>query len=176
VLSNQSASDKYDILREHAEGLLLHRPGTDAKKLADMLELISELKSRQVELKIRNQELSSLHREYADLYQFALCGYVTLNSKGIITRANLAAASLLQTESGRLLHSGFTAYVPAEWEGLFNDARRNAGQTGEKQSIELPLRRETSQPLWVRIDILADRDENGAVVQWRMTLIDINES
>jgi signal transduction histidine kinase/CheY-like chemotaxis protein len=47
-------------------------------------------------------------------------------------------------------------------------------ETNEKQSIELPLKTKDKVPLWVRADIEADHDETGAVVQWRMVLIDIS--
>jgi signal transduction histidine kinase/ActR/RegA family two-component response regulator len=54
-------------------------------------------------------------------------------------------------------------------------AAQEAGRSGEKQSLELQLQRPQEQPLWVRADIEADRDEQDAVLQWRMVLVDISE-
>ena len=116
-----------------------------------------------------------MHREFEDLYEFAPCGYVTLNAKGIITRVNLTGAGLLETARQYLSHSGFTQFIISGWESIYLTARQKAGETGEKQSIDLPLKREKESPLWVRADIEADRDETGAVIQWRMVLVDITE-
>ena len=54
--------------------------------------------------------------------------------------------------------------------------RQKTGQTGEKQSIELQLKREKGAPLWVRVDIEADRDKTEAVTQWRAVIDGHNQT
>ncbi len=46
-------------------------------------------------------------------------------------------------------------------------------QTMASERVEVPLKREKGLLMWVRIDIQADRDENGAVIQWCVVLVDI---
>ncbi|MCF8106410.1 MAG: hypothetical protein K9K64_13090, partial [Desulfohalobiaceae bacterium] len=43
------------------------------------------------------QEQAKWRQEYENLYDFAPCGYLTLNPQGIITRANQTAVKLLGT-------------------------------------------------------------------------------
>jgi signal transduction histidine kinase len=100
---------------------------------------------------------------------------VNLSAKGIITRANLTAVSLLETTRQFLLHSGFSRFIASGWEHAFLAVLKNAGETGEKQSIELPLKRKKVESFWIRADIEADRDEAGKVNQWRVVLVDITK-
>ena len=113
-----------------------------------MIELLHELNLHQAELEIQNEELrrsqeeiSALHREYADLYEFAPCGYLTLNPKGIITHANLTAVRLLGADRERLFHSTFSVFLDPESEGIFLAARREAAETGQKHTVELRIER-----------------------------------
>ncbi|MGA8241547.1 MAG: ATP-binding protein, partial [Desulfobacterales bacterium] len=151
-------------------------------KTSDVIDLIHELNIHQAELEIQNeelkraqQELSESYREYERLYEFAPCGYVNLNAKGIITRANLTAVSLLETTRQFLLHSGFSRFTALGWGHAFLEVLKKAGETGEKQSIELPLKRKKVESFWIRADIEADRDEAGKVNQWRVVLVDVTK-
>lgn len=175
--------DKFDALRDQAESLIRQRPDSVSSMPADVLELIDELKIHQAELEIQNEELkraqgelSDLHREYERLYEFAPCGYITLSAKRVITRANLTAVDLFGKTKRDLLQSGFSRFVAPEWVDAYHAALRKAVETGEKQSVELMLKKRNGSAGWVRADIEADRDAAGAVIQWRMTLLDITES
>ncbi|MHC1743301.1 MAG: PAS domain S-box protein [Syntrophobacteraceae bacterium] len=178
--NDDEQSRKFSRLRQQAEEMLKDRPGVQSHSTPDMLELIHELEVHQAELQIQNEELrraqgeiSKLHREYEDLYEFAPCGYVTLNPKGIITRCNLSGVAFLGAEKCRLKGVGFSSLVaPESWDNLWVALRR-AGQSGEKQSVELQLARADGEPLWVVADIQANRTEAGGVTQWRLALVDI---
>jgi two-component system, cell cycle sensor histidine kinase and response regulator CckA len=173
-------SNKFEQLRKQAEELIQKQPELSSATPSDILELIHELRIHQIELEIQNEELkqaqhglSDLHQEYENLYEFAPCGYLTLNTKGIITRANLTGVVFLGQTRQRLLHSGFSQFIASGWEDIYQAARRKSGETGKTQIIELPLKGEKDSPIWVRANIEADRDETGAVVQWRIILVDI---
>lgn len=175
-------SNKFEQLRLQAEDLIRQRPDFTAETPTDILQLIHELKIYQAELEIQNeelkraqQEISDLNREYENLYEFAPCGYATLNAKGIITRVNLTGAALLGETRSRLAFTGFHKFIASGWGNTFLTARQMAGETGEKQSIEVPLNRENGSTRWVRLDIEADREDTGAVIQWRMVLMDITQ-
>jgi PAS domain-containing protein len=175
--------DKFDALRDQAEALVERKPGSAITSPADVLELIDELKIHQAELEIQNEELkraqeelSDLHRAYERLYEFAPCGYLTLNAKRIITRANLTAVGLFGETKRDLLQSGISWFIAPAWVDPCHAALRNAAATGEKQCVELMMKKRNGSAGWVRADIEADRDDAGAVVQWRMTLLDIAET
>ncbi len=176
--------EKFEALREQAETMIRQQPDSASSMPVDVLELIDELKIHQAELEIQNEELkraqrelSDLHRESERLYEFAPCGYLTLNVKRIITRANLTAVALFGGTKRDLLQSGFSRFVAPAWVDAYHAALRNAAETVEKQCVELMLKNQISGSAgWVRADIEADRDDAGAAIQWRMTLLDITES
>ena len=180
MTSRQDQSDKFERLRGRAEELIQKQPNVTPSSSLDILELIHELKIYQAELEIQNEELkeaqneiSELHHEFEDLYEFAPCGYVTMNKKGIIKRINLTGANLLGKYRKLLPQSGVSQFIATGYEDLYLATLQKSGETGIKQSIELLLNSQKDQPMWVRADIQADRNENKKVIQWRMVLVDI---
>ena len=180
MLDHQDSSDKFETLREQAEDLIRQRSESSPDSPPDIIELIHELRVHQVELEIQNEELqraqeeiSDLHHKFEKLYEFAPCGYLTLNAKGIITDANLTAVALLATDKSSLLRSTFSSFIIPGWENAYLTARQKTGETGEKQSIELRLKTQDDSILWTRADLEADCDQDGSVSQWRMVLLDI---
>lgn len=176
----QDSESKFDRLRRQAEELILNRADFNVAPFCDMLELIHEFKIHQAELEIQNeelkraqQELSQLHREYERLYEFAPCGYITLNAKGIITHINLTGVKLLDAPKTFLLRSGLMHYIAEDSQDAYLSARKTAARTGESQSVELLLKRESNAPLWLRADIRADRDEDDSIIQWFIVFTDI---
>ena len=150
----QNQSSKFEKLRQNAERLIQTQPGLSSPPPTDILDLIHDLKIHQAELEIQNEELqraqeelSILHREYEDLYEFAPCGYVTLNNKGIVIHANLAATTLLQTPRYALTNSAFSNYIHADYTDVMISTRKKAGETGNEQSGELMLKTEKGKPI-----------------------------
>ncbi|MDY6973782.1 MAG: ATP-binding protein [Thermodesulfobacteriota bacterium] len=175
-------SNKFEKLRQQAEKLIQRQSDYANDHTPEVLDLIHELSIHQAELEIHNeelqraqQEMSELHREYENLYEFAPCGYLTLNNKGIITHLNLTGSRLLNADRSRIARQDFSNFIDLGWEKVFFSARAKTAETGQKQSIELPLKRKSALPIWVRAEIEADRDDSGAVRQWRVVLIDIRE-
>ena len=175
-----SFSKKFEQLRSRAEQLINDQANDAPEPSADPLELIHELKLHQAELEIQNEELqqaqqalSQIKQEYEDLYEFAPFGYLKLDAKGIIRMANLTAVTLLGTNRRFLLGMGFSLFIQKGWEHLYSSARHNAIETGEKQSVELLIGKSEESTLWVRSDIEADLDETGALLSWRIVLVDI---
>lgn len=178
---DQAKSVKFEELRRQAEELIKQHSDFDPEIPDNILDLIHDLKIHHAELKIQNielqraqREISTLQREYEYLYEFAPCGYLTLNNKGIISQINLTGIRFLGTTREYAKHQGFTQFITSGWENVFLSARKKCVQTGEKQSIELRLKQNDDSPLWVRADIEADRDDTGSVLQWRMVLLDIS--
>ncbi len=179
---NQGQSDKFDLLRQQAETLIQQQPDEHSHIPGNPLELIHELKIHQAELQVQNeelkqaqQEISALHQKFENLYEFAPCGYLTLNAQGIITRANRMAAKLLDMEKTKLWDLAFSRFIVPAWEQLFFSVRQKAEKTGEKQSVELLLKRRQKPQLWVLLDIEADQSLDQEQTEWRVVLVDIHE-
>ena len=179
-LSDQS--NTFDRLRRQAEELITRPSASHVEAPTDILELIHELKIHQAELEIQNEELkraqlelTDLYRQFEDLYEFAPCSYLNINPKGLVSRINLAGVMLLSEVREKILHIGFSQFVALAWRDAYLDALKQAGRTGDTQSLELRLNSAEESPSWVWAEIRANRDDTGAVAHWRMTLVDISE-
>ncbi len=178
---NEDYTKKFEDLRRKAEEYIKQHPQDASSQTSSMLELVHELEVHHTELEIQNeelrraqQEISSTKKEYEDLYEFAPCGYLTLNNKGIISKVNLTAIKMLGEQRNRILRSSFTRFLDKGWEGTYLKARKESGHTGESQLIELKLKFGTTCTEWVLARIDADRDDEENVLQWRMILNDIS--
>ena len=90
-------------LRARAERQLQTAP-RDLSQMSggEVEKLVHELQVHQIELEMQNEELGRAQVEiqnsrdrFADLYDFAPVGYLTLNTAGVIIEANLTASTLL---------------------------------------------------------------------------------
>ena len=106
---DKKSEDSNAILRREAEAKLKDWNLPDDVPAEDAKRLIQELRVHQIELEMQNEELRKTQAQleesssqYADLYDFAPVGYVTLDEQGLIWEANLTAASQLGTERARL--------------------------------------------------------------------------
>ena len=122
-------------------------PAMDLMLRPDQKQL-HELQVHQIELEMRNKKLRRAYAgleasrdSYAELYDFAPVGYLTLTRKGLIIEINSTAAELLGVDRGKLLRRHFAAFVSAEdddhWHVFFSAARRR----NERQNTELKLKR-----------------------------------
>ncbi len=106
-------------LRRHAEEI--------ARKEAAMLEnfppeeirsTLHELRVHQIELEMQNQELrraqvelDAARERYFNLYNLAPVGYVTVSEKGLISEANLTAATLLGVTRSDLIRQPLSRFI-----------------------------------------------------------------
>lgn len=128
---------------------LLRRDEYKATRLAHDLQVHQiELEIQNRELRDKQQELETARDMYANLYDFAPVGYLTLDAKGVIRGCNLTATSLLETPRSELLDKPFNVFLKTGPEGNgssesigFFSALHTALDSREAQSIELKLQR-----------------------------------
>lgn len=166
-------------LREEAEARLAGVAPAGADR--PIAELLRELQVHQIELEMQNEslrqaqvELEASRDRYADLYEFAPVGYLTLTREGLIAETNLTGAALLGVVRKQLPQHRFEHYVSPEdrerWRRLFisamsNDARRHG---------ELALRRGDGTRFQARLDCLRMAHTTDPPTL-RMALADISE-
>ncbi len=148
----------------------------------DMSRLVHELETYQTELLQANDELretqqrlEQIGRKYFDLYDLAPVGYLTLNSSGLITRANLAAAELLGTERSRLNDRRFSVHVHPDSLPEFTAHCDEVRKTGGSASCETRLKAPGNEEKYVQLNCRPEPDAVGNDVSIWVTLSDISE-
>lgn len=186
-----SIHDEYnslDELRRRAERVLDEQPGAAGGEYpADPQALIDELRLRQHELHVHqielqlqmeqliqtNVELERARSEFADLFDFAPIGYLTLDRTGMILQANLTASVQLGTPRESLTRKRLSGFVdPAHASSLALFLRR-VFASPEKRTVELRLRGAGGRPFHAQLECLATGDGHGPPTQCRAAIIDI---
>ena len=173
--------DQPRTLRDRAEALLRERP-TDRPTLPtrDVQALIHELSVYQMELEIQNEELRRSQEElahtrdrFADLYEFAPVGYLTLDRDGKVLEANLTAAALLEIDRKELIGTKISRFVERGNQDEYFLYRQDALDSDAKQTCEIRMHKTGGSPLTIRL-------EGTAYGAWeerrlRLALIDITD-
>lgn len=143
-------------------------------------EIRHEGQGHQVEPAMHSEELRSVREgpeesldRYRELYAFARIGYLTLDSSGVITAANLTAAELFGMARQDLLQQRLSGLVSPEDQDLWHLEFRRAMQQGNPHRFALTFLRTDASPLHVRLECL--RMESEGATQLRIALGDITE-
>lgn len=141
------------------------RDGTRRGPLSaeDAARLVHELEVHQIELELQNTELreaqlalDASRARYFDLYDLAPVGYLSLDAQGIITEANLTAATLLGVPRASLAHHALTRFVARTDQDVYYRHRRMLEHSGAAQACELRITRKDGHTFWARLEGSAD--------------------
>ena len=139
-------SDAQQLLAAAEAQVARHSPAAPAARPVE--ELLHELQVRQIELEIQNENLrqtqellEASRNRYADLFEFAPVGYLTLDANGFISEINLTGATLLGVERKQLLQRRFTALVVAADQNRWMQHFLEVKKGGERTRVDLVLRR-----------------------------------
>ncbi len=167
-------------LREQAKKRLDDREISPKRSTSANIRHIEELKIRQEELNIQNEELRRVQidleatkAKYFELYDLAPVGYVTLSTDLVIRESNLAASKLLGTERKDLINKGISQFVsPKSQESVFLHYRRLLEGHG-KQVHSFPVRGKDGKELQVQFE--SNLVECGPEKGFRSILTDVTE-
>ena len=175
-------SPDFSELRRQAEDRFAAKQRESGQPPSYVEKLLHELEVHRIELELQNEELRNTQvqlqesfMEYADLYDFAPVGYLTLNEKGLILKANLAGAALLGVERSKLIKKPLRTFIANESWAVFEDFRRTLFRTLTKQLCEVKLLGKGSLSAHALIEgiVLEDRPESER--QCRIAIIDITD-
>lgn len=183
---NESIQQRAAALRRRAEArakaMENTQPSVSTPEETD--RLLYELRVRQIELEMQNEELiraqvelAASRARYFGLYHLAPVGYLTLSEKGLILEANLRAASLLGLPSDTLVRRPLARFLlPADSEVL-RRCHKQLFRTGEPQVCEvgLPPRRSGAAITWVRLEMELAQDEKEQATVSRVICSDVTE-
>jgi PAS domain S-box-containing protein len=173
--------DRFRALREKAERLLQGRdPAAADADPGDLARLVHELEVHQVELELQNQELRRAQAElvasrdeYENLYESAPVGYLTLNAKGLIERANTAAHEILGFEN-ELRNRPLSSRIEAEDRSPFYGYLNHLAAT-EKRPEPVEVRMAgPAGTVHVRVEATTEYDGRGGLLRWRLALVDVS--
>lgn len=150
-------------LRELAElrATQNRRPRSESARMSvdELQRLLFEMDVHQEELEIQNEELlriQTLLQEsrdaYADLYDFAPVGYVTVDEQGIIREANLASAVLLNENRSTLIGSRIAIYFDLSDRQVFYEHFAEVLLNKLHQQCELKIEHGRGDTSDVRLD------------------------
>ena len=142
--------------------------------------LSQELSIHQVELEAQNRVLHQAQREaeesrdhYADQYDSAPVGYVTLDAGGHIQDLNLTGAKTLGVERSHLIGVPFSLYVARSDVEAFREHLRQAGKSREPVIAELQLVVKEAQAIHVLLVSLALREGKEGISRYSITMTDV---
>jgi diguanylate cyclase (GGDEF)-like protein/PAS domain S-box-containing protein len=167
-------------LRVRAEGLLREKatPSTTAAPRGSVPAIAYELNVHQMELEIQNEdlrqsqvELAEARDRYADLYEFAPVGYVTLDRQGRVLDANLTAATMLTIERQALVGTNVSEFVDRESQDKWYLYRQAVFSTDTKRTCDVDLHTADGTPLAIHLESIAFGSEEERCC--RTALIDV---
>lgn len=177
--------DKKSQLRKRAERMLTKSADdleTATLSPDDMQQLVHELRVHQIELELQNEELcraqlaiEQARDRYVDLYDYAPVAYFTLDTKGIITEANLTAVRLFGTDLEVFIKTPFTRVVRREDQDVFYLHLRQVLETKRALTCEITLVKKSGENLYAQLESEATQDENGKLNGLRIIVTDITE-
>lgn len=168
-------------LRQRAEEALATSTSSPGDSpLQDVTAAMHELEVHQLELQMQNEELQRAHAElahsrddFAELYDFAPIGYMTLSNEATIVQANLTLCEMLGVARGDLLGSRFTRYVaPEAQDTLYLHHRALA--IAPRHACELLLRSANGAWLSVQMQSVRVNDATKGFCGIRSALADIS--
>lgn len=176
---------KFNKLRKKAEEKLKLAPqfeDVDHLSSGEIRHLLLELRTRQIELEIQNEELRQTQEElvaarnlYADLYEFAPIGYFNLDAKDQIVDANMTAADMLGINRSELMNNPLSEFILKEDQDIYYHMRRKLYKTKYRQSGELRMYNKGGSPIWVNLRCNAITDEADYIYRYRVSISDITE-
>lgn len=173
---------KLNKLREDAENILKNNLNyqTDVP-LNEFNKIIHDLKVYQIELELQNEELRNTQKlledsrnNYAQLYNEAPAGYVTLNESAMILQANQTFASMVNRNSSSINNLSFTEFIDDEDIHVFISRFNAFFKKPEGKSMELKILKQNGKAFNARITANIINNESDKIKLF-LIITDITE-
>jgi PAS domain S-box-containing protein len=140
------------------------------------------LKDQGDQLKTQNEQLGSAQlaieesrARYADLYDSAPVGFLTLNQAGRIVQANLTAAGMLGIGRENLIGQRFSSFVAPESRDTLRSHQEHVSASGGKETCELRTVRKDGASFFVAMESIPAEDSEGNLTLSHCAISDITE-
>jgi len=168
-------------LRRQAEAILKgQKPDLEGFSRGDVERLVHELQVHQIELELQNEALRQTQQalelardEYADLYDRAPVGYVTVDGGGAIARANATAAALFGVEQNALLGQPFRQFVARDEQDAYHFFLVRLQGAEGRGPVELTLVRGDGSRFRGRVEGRMEGTDRQGRPGWRAAVSDV---
>lgn len=157
--------------------------GIDHERLSpeQIRNLLYEFEVYQVELEMQNEELRTTQQRleqsaerYAQLYDYAPIGYLTLNTESEIVQSNLKAAEILGCKKFELIGKKLVQFIHRQDQDHFYFYNRELWNVSDRNVSEFRLKNEAGPAVFIELQStlhLSD-DENPRIL---MAIHDISD-
>jgi len=125
--------------------------------LEDFNRIIHDLKVYQIELELQNEELRNTQQQlqdsrnqFANLYNYAPVGYVTLNQNSLILQSNQTFSEMINMEISELLGVRMSDFLCENEVKVFHGRFNSFFSKPEGKRMEMRMKRKGGRPFWVR--------------------------
>jgi signal transduction histidine kinase/putative methionine-R-sulfoxide reductase with GAF domain len=164
--------------RKKAEEVLKNHLNSEIHDMSND-ELLHELRTHQVELKLQNEELresqvklQDFQRKYWELFNFSPIGYLTIDEQFIIKEINLSGASLLKNQRKNLIGNTFLIFLTPQSRLKFIKYINNINDNGENGGCDLQITVIENNFIDIHIETSYPAD-NGT---FNLSIIDISQT
>ena len=157
-MSTKAPPDAHALRQRAEQALQAQLDGSEPLSAMPALQMegvLHELRVHQTELEMQNDELrraqialEASRASYADLYDHAPAGYLTVRADGLISQANLTATGLLGVLRDKLLLRPMSHYIAHDHQDAYYQLRQQALAAHETQTLELRLLKADMPPFW----------------------------
>ena len=182
---SDSPDNQNNDLKKKAKQILDHGVAdSDGKVFYDDYKMaLHELHVHQIELEMQNEELrkaqlelGNVRDQYANLFDFAPVGYIVLNSKNIITDANLTICKMLNINRLSLFKKGISGIISPESQSTFYQHMRQILDSKLKHACEVKLLRKDGSEFYAAFECVPQIDSQDNISGMSIAVIDISES
>ncbi len=180
-MTNEEREKLLEELRREAERQIRREKiplGLSPEQRKD--HLLHELRVHQVELQMQNEnlvmaqdQLEATHRQYIELFDFAPVGYLLIDKKGIIVKANLTATRLLDVDRNRLVGTNLMQYIERSDVDRWFLHKKQIFEQQNRGCVDLRLRADGSRHVHLRTESVVNYKGNVEVC--RVAMIDVTE-
>jgi PAS domain S-box-containing protein len=155
---------------------------TDTLSAQEVHSLIHELEVHQVELERQKEalrraqeKLEATRNKYADFYDFAPIGYLTVSDKGQILEANLTAAWLLGMERAILRGQSLSRFIVPEDQSVYAKHLSAVVGAADGQTCEITMVAQDGTSFDVCMQSVGIAKSDDTVTRWRTVISDVTE-
>jgi len=143
-------------------------------------QLVRDLELQQLALETQNVELRESQgalmesqARFADLFDLAPIGYMTLDGTTRIMEANMTAGTMLGVGRALLVGLPLTAFMVGSNRWALRDLIRRCARDRARVEAQIDLRTKDARDLTVQVTIAPRQDVHGNMTGFRTTLTDV---